>query len=703
MSRRKHIALIGNPNSGKTSIFNHLTGLHQRVANFPGITVEYHVGAAQLPPFGEVEYIDLPGTHSLFPRSRDEAIVFEVLLDKRHPEHPDVVVCVVDVSQWERQSLLLSQVMDLGFPVVLALTMQDVAEDKGIIVDPRCLSEELGIPVVVVHGRKGRGMASLKSAIVEALQLYPMGRRKSFFRPALPTQTFLQELQSQTGLTFPPYYLMFFINPLLQEHMLTPTQRESIRRLLQKHRLDISKLQQEDVLARHFQLKKIAGRCIRRITPPRRWLTRHIDRYTLHPVGGFVIFFMVLFGVFQAIFALAEYPMSWLEGFFELGREWSADWLPAGPLAELWIEGILPGLGGVVVFVPQIAILFFLISVLEDSGYMARAALLMDHLMKRFGLSGRSLLPLVGGAACAIPAIMSVRTIPDRRQRLLTTLVIPLISCSARIPVFVMLIALIVPDRTVWGIVHLQGVALMGLYVTGFVVALISAWVLKHFIKGGGYHFLIMELPDYHMPSLRNAFYLTWEKVRSFIWEAGRVIFAVSILIWFLGSYGPPQAMQAVHAYYDSLRSETPPDQHAVIQRQYEAALLENSYIGQVGKSLDVLFDPLGYHWKINIAILTSFVAREVFVGTLATLYGSDAEAGIVEAIRNDRHPDGRLVFSKATVLSLLAFYLFALQCVSTVVIFYKENRSWRWTIIQFVYMFMLAYGSAYTIYRLMV
>ncbi len=701
MSRRKHIALIGNPNSGKTSIFNHLTGLHKKVANLPGVTVEFHVGDAHLDPFGEVEYIDLPGTHSLFPRARDEAVVFEVLLDERHPEHPDAVICVVDASQWERQGLLLSQVMDLGLPVVVALTMQDVAEEKGIIVDPACLEAALGVPVVVVHGRKGKGIGRLKEAVSKVLTEGPTKRRQ-FFQPSADVEAFLTAVRAETGLDFPPYYLLFFIHPLLQEHMLSPDQRAAVRRLVEAHRLDISRMQQEDLLARHFQLKKLGARCIRRVTPPRRWLTRRIDRYLLHPTWGVVFFFGVLFGVFQAIFALAEYPMEWLEQIFEAGRSLSARWLPEGPLAELWMEGVLPGLGGVVVFIPQIAILFFLISILEDSGYMARAAFLMDRLMGRFGLSGRSLLPLVGGAACAIPSIMAARTIPDRRQRLLTTLVVPLVSCSARIPVFVMLIALVVPDRTWGGVFHLQGLALMGLYIAGFAAALGSAWLLKHFVRGADRRFLIMELPDYRMPSVRNALYLTWEKVRSFIWEAGRIIFSISILIWLFGTYGPPKAMEAVHARYDSLLAEAPPDRCDALQREYEAALLEHSYIGQLGKALNPVFEPLGYHWKINIAIVTSFVAREVFVGTLATLYGAEADDGIVEAIRNDRRADGTLVFSKPTVFSLLVFYLFALQCISTIVVFQKENRSWRWTAAQFFYMFALAYGSAYAVYHVL-
>ncbi len=702
MERRKHIVLIGNPNSGKTSVFNHLTGLHKKVANFPGITVEIQAGRAPLPPHGEVEFIDLPGTHSLFPKSKDEALVFEVLLNTRHPEHPDVVLCVVDASQWERQGLLLSQVMDLGLPVVVVLTMTDIAEEHGLLADTECLSEALGVPVVAVHGRKGTGIARLRKAIAEVMADPAALRPRPFFQAPPNVQAFLDEARASLGLSYPPYYLLFLINPLLQEALLTPEQRGTLRRLREQHRLDISKIQQEDILARHFQLKKIGARCFRKITAPRRWLTRQIDRYLLHPRWGYVIFLMVLFAVFQAIFALAEYPMSWLEHLFDAGRRLSEAWLPPGPLSEVWTEGILPGLGGVVVFIPQIAVLFFLISLLEDSGYMARAAFLLDRFMRYFGLNGRSILPLVGGAACAIPSIMAVRTIPDRRQRLLTALVIPLVSCSARIPVYVLLIALVVPARYVGGVFHLQGVALMGLYAVSFTAALGSAWVFKRFVKSAHRQFLIIELPDYRIPSLKNALYLTWEKVRSFVWEAGRVILAISIILWFFGTFGPPEKMAAVHAQYEPRLAAASPAERAALQRKYESALLEASYIGQVGHALDAVFAPLGYHWKINIAIVTSFAAREVFVGTLATLYGTEADAGILEAIRNDRHPDGRAVFSRATVFSLLAFYLFALQCMSTIVVFQKEIRSWRWTAIQFLYMFSLAYGSAYAVYHLL-
>ncbi len=701
MKRRKHIVLIGNPNSGKTSVFNHLTGLHKKVANFPGITVEIQAGRTTLPPHGEVELIDLPGTHSLFPKSRDEALVFEVLLNRQHPEHPDLVLCVVDASQWERHGLLLSQVMDLGLPVVVVLTMQDLAEEHGLWIDEKCLSEALGVPVVGVHGRKGTGIRRLREVIATALSRPQAAPGRRFFQPSPQVRAFLTDLQAKLRLSYPPYYLLFLINPALQETLLSADQRQMLSELREKHRLNISKIQQEDILARHFQLKKIAARCIRKTTAPRRWLTRRIDRYLLHPRWGYVIFLAVLFGVFQVIFSLAEYPMSWLESIFDAGRQTSKTWLPPGPLSDVWTEGILPGLGGVIVFVPQIALLFFLISLLEDSGYMARAAFLLDRFMRTFGLNGRSLIPLVGGAACAIPAIMAVRTIPDRRQRLLTALVVPLVSCSARIPVYVLLISLIVPSRYIGGIFHLQGVALMGLYAVSFTAALGSAWLFKRFLKAPQHHFLIIELPDYRIPSLKNALYLTLDKVRSFVWEAGRIILAISIILWFFGTFGPPRKMAAVHREYQPLLAQAPPAQRPTLRRQYESALLEASYIGQVGHALDGIFKPLGYHWKINIAIITSFAAREVFVGTLATLYGAEAEKGLFAAIRNDRHPDGTPVFSRATVLSLLAFYLFALQCMSTIVVFQKEIRSWKWTVVQFTYMFALAYGTAYVVFRL--
>jgi len=650
MKKRK-LALAGNPNTGKSSVFNLLTGLNQHVGNFPGVTVDKRTGTFVLPGGEAVELLDLPGTYSLFPRSLDEKVVWDVLGNPGHSNFPDLVLVVADASNLERNLLLYSQLNDLGIPLIVVLTMPDMAREKQIETDLGKLSFHLGsIPVVVVNGRTGEGREDLLRAIAD------------FRRP------------------------------------------DRRMKFSSKHPGDLTGLPEEqmrDTEWRFGKIREILSKC--RTSPEVQvdgGFRSKLDRVLVHPVWGYLTFMGILFIVFQLIFFFAQdYPMIWIDTLFLSFSRWISETLPQGVFTNLLAEGLIPGIGGVLVFVPQIAILFFLLSLLEESGYMARVVFMMDRLVRPFGLSGKSVVPLVSSVACAIPGIMATRTISTWKDRLITIMVAPLMSCSARIPVFMLMIQLVIPEGNLWGLVNLKGAVLFGLYALGIVSALAVAWVFKHIIRTGEPGFLLLELPAYQWPRLRYVLFQVKEKVGIFITDAGKVIVAIAVILWALASYGPPGRMDAAEAVALERMASGAQEDGSIA-----AVRLENSYIGILGKGIEPAIAPLGYDWKIGIAIITSFAAREVFVGSMATIYsvGEDFEEALISRMRNERRPDGTKVYTVASGVSLMIFYVYAMQCMSTLAIVRRETRSWKWPLIQLVYMGVLAYLAAWLVFNLL-
>lgn len=677
----RRIALAGNPNAGKSSLFNALTGLNQQVGNYPGVTVDKKTGRMLLPDGQQIEVLDLPGMYSLYPHSADEQIGYELLTNPEHPDHPDLVVVVCDSTNLPRSLVLHTQLYDLGIPAVLALNMVDVADREGIVLRELPVSRVFRAPAVKINARSGQGIEALKAAIAAAAP----GLYRPFFDPGpwLPP-----DLAAAPGSESPYIRFQAFLRTL------PPAKRQE--------------LQAEEIRIRHDQIRDQVSQAVTRTVPqgpPTRW-TRRLDALVTHPVYGYLFFLALMLLVFQAIFSWAQFPMDMIEGAFTGIGDWLGSALPPGLLTDLLTKGIIPGLAGVLVFIPQIAILFGCLAVLEESGYMARAAFIMDRLMRPFGLSGRSVVPLISGMACAVPAVMATRNIDHPADRLITAFVTPLMSCSARLPVYTLLIGLVIPETQLFGFISLQALALLAMYLLGIAAALLSALLMKVLLKSGGKSFFILELPLYKQPRWGNVLLTMWEKVKTFTIEAGKVILAISILLWALGSYGPPGRMDAAEASVP--KPEAGADE--ALQAQYRHAVgsarLEHSFIGIIGRSIEPVIRPLGYDWKIGIALITSFAAREVFVGTMATIYsvGEDAEEGpLLDRMRDERNPHtGGPRYGLATALSLMIFYAFAMQCMSTFAAMYRETRGWKWPVIQLVYMTALAYLGALLTYQLL-
>lgn len=650
------VALIGNPNSGKTSIFNHLTGLNQQVGNYPGVTVDKKVGYLTRSVNGKTSVLDLPGTYSLYSKTRDEEIVNHVLMDPDNPDHPDVLIVSVDASNLERNMLLFSQVYDLKIPVIMALNMTDVARKKGYEINIEKFSELFGgVPIVPIVARTGKGMSDL----IEKVFKRPEYEHVPFLEGEFDKPEITEDSSAQSVFTEQRYkkikqYLSFVVTKNPADH-----------RLINRH--------------------------------------RKADKVLTHPVWGYAIFLAVLFMIFQAIYAWAEWPMDLIDTVFLTLSQYAKKWLPDGVLTNLLAEGIIPGLGGVVIFIPQIALLFTFIFILEETGYMARVVFMMDKAMRPFGLNGRSVVPLISGVACAIPAIMATRTIDNWKERLITIMVTPLMSCSARLPVYTLLIALVIPDETI-GPFNMKGIALLALYLIGLLAALLAALAFKFIIRSRQQSFLVMELPLYKMPRWNNLVVTIYEKVKIFVFEAGRIILAISIILWVLASFGPgdrmQQAVNAVPVPEDSAALES-------YEKKVESARLSNSYIGILGNSIEPVIKPLGYNWQIGIALITSFAAREVFVGSMATIYsvGEDFEDDftLIQRMRSEINPDTQeKVYSLASGISLMLFYAFAMQCMSTLAIVYRETNSWKWPLIQLGYMTALAYMASFITYQLL-
>jgi ferrous iron transport protein B len=694
------IALAGNPNSGKSTLFNLLTGLNQKIGNFPGVTVDKKSGYINLSGT-KVEIIDLPGIYSINPRTPDERIVVDILTDNSNVAYPDKVLVIADATNLMRSLLLLTQIIDLGLHTILALNMIDLSNKAGLQFDMKALEEELGVDVVPINSRTGEGIDVLKEKLLE---LNPQ-QRINFFEPNDELKNTLSIVQDKLNIK-DPYKAWQIIQQVNHLKFLTQEERSVVNEVKQGLTEEAKRWQHEETLMRYQKINFILKR-VTLLNKQESWkaVTSKTDRIITHRIWGYLIFLTILFTVFQSIFAWASIPMDFIDEFFSGLSSYLSDILPEGALSSLLTDGVIPGLGGIAIFIPQIAILFAFIAILEETGYMSRVVFLMDKIMRQFGLNGKSVVPLLSGVACAVPAIMATRTIENWKDRLITIMVTPLMSCSARLPVYTIIISLIIPSELYFGFINLQGLALMGMYLLGFIAAILSAYIMKLIIKTKEKGFLIMELPIYKWPKWSNIGFTILEKTKTFVFEAGKIILAISIILWVLASYGPGEKMK--HAEETILSKYTSEViSNAEVQNEIAAARLESSYAGLLGKKIEPLIQPLGYDWKIGIALITSFAAREVFVGTMATIYSlgnTEDESTIKSRMRDEINPKtGGPMFTPATGFSLLLFYAFAMQCMSTVAVVYRETKGWKWPIIQLIYMTALAYLAALVAYQLL-
>ena len=695
------VALLGNPNSGKSSLFNHLTGLRQKIGNFPGVTVDKKIGFCKIKSDVEVEIIDFPGTYSIYPGSLDEQVVLEVLANPQNPDYPDLAVVVTDATNLKRNMLLFEQVSDLNIPCILALNMLDSALELGIEVNSMKMASLLGVPVVEINAREGIGLEGLKLAIFNQLEKREYHHNISILDEEYSS---LADMVKEEYNLNNPYLALQYLAQSHKLAFLGFEKQKELQQLAKANGFDPDRFQSNDTIKRYADIGGTLSEVLRSSGVKKESLTDKIDRVLLHRVWGYVFFIGVLFLLFQAVFALASYPQDWIDaGIGEL-TGWLSTVLPESKLTDLLLDGVIAGVGGVLIFIPQIAFLFILISLLEESGYMARVVVLMDRLIRRFGMSGRSVVPLISGMACAVPAIMSARTIGNWKDRLITIMVTPLMSCAARLPIYTIIIALVVPEEKVLGIFGLQGLLLMGLYLLGFFSALISGWLMKLILKSKERSYFVMELPTYKKPRWSQVFYTVYEKVKTFVFEAGKVILAISIVLWVLSSYGPGDEFSNAETIVAAQNTGLDEVQ---IENKVASYKLEKSYAGHFGRLIEPVIKPLGYDWKIGIALITSFAAREVFVGTMSTIYslGSsvDDERTIKARLRKEMNPEtGKVRFDIATSASLLVFYVFAMMCMSTLAVVYRETKGWKWPLIQLGYMTALAYLAAFVTYQLL-
>jgi ferrous iron transport protein B len=696
MSKQINVALIGNPNTGKTSVFNSLTGLNQKVGNYPGITVEKKEGICKLPRGVKAHIIDLPGTYSLNASSLDENVVIELLLNKNDKDFPDVAVVVSDVENLKRNLLLYTQIKDLQIPTILAINMSDRMVYKGIHLDIPYLEQELQTKIALISTRKNKGINELKELITNFKELS--------ITPCLSASEIDIEYFSKLRKAFPNqllYKLWLVITQDVNFGKVDRKEIDAINSFKTMGKSDLKRLQQKETIKRYQfinnTLKK--GQTIDLKTA--KDLRIKLDRILTHKVWGYLIFFVILLTIFQAIYEWAQVPMELIDGAFAFLSEWTKNIMPEGVFTNLITEGIIPGLGGIVIFIPQIAFLFLFIAVLEESGYMSRVVFLMDRVMRRFGLSGKSVVPLISGTACAIPAIMATRNIESWKERLITILVTPFTTCSARLPVYLIIIELVIPEGRFLGLGY-QPLTLMLLYLIGFGTAIISAWILNKILKMKSKTFFVVEMPNYKLPLFKNVALTVLEKTKSFVFGAGKIILAISIVLWFLASYGPGDSFNnAEEIVTTEFASDNLPSDE--LQQKISSHKLEHSFIGIAGQAIEPAIRPLGYDWKIGIAIVSSFAAREVFVGTLATIYS--VENDDVDTITNRMAKDtnqttGGKLFTLASGISLLLFYAFAMQCMSTLAVVKRETNTWKWPILQLVIMSAFAYIVALIAYK---
>lgn len=692
------VALIGNPNVGKTSVFNELTGLNQQVGNYPGITVEKKQGVCKLSDSVKAKIIDLPGTYSLNASSIDENVVIELLLNKNDEDFPDVAVVVTEVENLKRNLLLFTQIKDLEIPAILVINMADRMKLKGIELDISLLEKELKTKIALISSRKKIGIDDLKDLILNYKNLST--------EPCLNSSSIDPDYFNNLRRAFPNQLLYKLWLVITQDVNFLNLERNEIKSSFTKSHADLKRLQQKETIKR-YQFINDTLKLGQKIDVSKATDIRaKIDRVLTHKVFGYLIFFGILMLIFQFLFDWSSIPMDFIDETFANFSSLAKQQLPAGEFTNLISEGIIPGIGGIVIFIPQIAFLFLFISVLEESGYMSRVVFLMDKIMRKFGLSGKSIVPLISGTACAIPAIMSARNIENWKERLITILVTPFTTCSARLPVYAILISLIIPEKRLFGFLSLQGLTLMGLYLLGFGMAIFSAYLLNKFLKLSCKSYFVVEMPSYKIPMVKNVGINVLEKTKAFVTGAGKIILALSIILWYLGSHGlsddfnNAEKIIASQNQGKNISSET-------FEDEVNAFKLENSYIGYMGKAIEPAIRPLGYDWKIGIAVVSSFAAREVFVGTLATIYSvgshSEEETTIKNRMAAEIHPvTGKKIFNFATGISLLLFYAFAMQCISTLAIVKKESNSWKWPMVQLVFMSGFAYITALIAYQIL-
>ncbi len=707
MAKQLNVALIGNPNTGKTSVFNHLTGLNQQVGNYPGITVEKKEGVCKLDRGVKAHILDLPGTYSLNASSLDENIVIELLLNKNDKDYPDVAIVVSDVENLKRNLLLFTQIKDLGIPTILAINMADRMQRKAISLNIEEMEVRLNTRIALISSRKNTGIDQLKKLITEYKTLST--------DPCVNASVIAPEYFDRLRKAFPKqdlYKLWLVITQDVNFGKLERNEMNTIASFKTESTSNLKRLQQKETIIRYKFINEVLKETQTIDVENAKDLRARLDRILTHKVWGYVIFFAILLLIFQVIYDWSEYPMDAIDGAFASMSEWVQNTLPPGKLTDLLAEGIIAGLGGIVIFIPQIAFLFLFISVLEESGYMSRVVFLMDRVMRRFGLSGKSVVPLVSGTACAIPAVMATRNIESWKERLITILVTPFTTCSARLPVYLIIISLVIPDKKFF-IFNLQALTLMLMYLIGFGAALGSAYILNKVLKIKSKSFFVVEMPNYKMPLLKNVGINVLEKTKSFVVDAGKIILAISIVLWVLASFGPGEAFNDAEniakTEMDLEGGESAfakiADYQAELKSRTASQKLEHSYIGYMGKAIEPVVRPLGYDWKIGIALITSFAAREVFVGTLATIYsvGDAEEETIKNRMAGEVNPIlGTPRFNFASGISLLLFYAFAMQCMSTLAIVKRETNTWKWPMIQLGAMTAIAYVAALIAYQVL-
>ena len=698
MSKQIKVALIGNPNTGKTSVFNALTGLNQKVGNYPGITVKKKEGVCKLPRGIKAHIIDLPGTYSLNASSLDENVVIELLLNKNDKDFPDVAVLVSDVENLKRNLLLFTQIKDLEIPTVLVINMADRMNYRGISLDIPYIENALNTKIALISTRKNTGIEDLKSLITDYKSLS--------LEPCINTSEIDPDYFKGLQSAFPNqllYKLWLVITQDVNFGKMTRNEIDDLSQFKTKTNTDLKRLQQKETIKRYQFINNVLKQGQQIDLSTAKDLRIRLDRILTHKFWGYIIFFLILLLIFQAIYDWSSIPMDFIDQIFASSSEWIKNNLPSGDFTNLIAEGIIPGLGGIVIFIPQIAFLFLFIAILEETGYMSRVVLLMDRIMRRFGLSGKSIVPLISGTACAIPAVMATRNIENWKERLITILVTPFTTCSARLPVYLIIISLVIPEGRLFGLSY-QALTLMLLYFIGFITAIGAAYILNKVLKIKSKTYFVIEMPNYKLPIFKNVVITVIEKTKSFVFGAGKIILAISIILWFLASYGPGKdfnnAEEIVTTKFAdaNLSSED-------LEKEIDAYKLEHSFIGLTGRGIEPIIRPLGYDWKIGIALISSFAAREVFVGTLATIYsvGSDEEETIKNRMQNEvNRYTKKPLFNLASGISLLLFYAFAMQCMSTLAIVKKETNSWKWPMLQLFSMSLFAYIVALIVYQIL-
>ena len=705
MSYKKtiNVALIGNPNTGKTSLFNELTGLNQKVGNYPGVTVDKKEGSSKLQGNLKAIITDLPGTYSINPTSLDETIVLKTLLNSKSDKTPDVIVVVADIENLKRNLLLFSQIKDLEIPTVLAINMADQMKRKGITVDIKLLEKELGNEVVLISVRKAtaKGVEEVKKAIVKTYntaKAFPLCNVNNRIDPAYFDR--LKEINPKYSI----YELWLMITQNSFPDKISKEEKQALLTFKNDSK-NLKKYQHKETIYRYQKINEILKKTYLVDRSKASDLRAKLDKVFTHKIFGYVLFFTVLLVIFQSIFDWASLPMDLIDTAFANLSSYVNKNMPVGVLNNLISEGIIPGIGGIIIFIPQIAILFLFISLLEETGYMSRVVFLMDKIMRRFGMSGKSVIPLISGTACAIPAVMATRNISGWKERLITILVTPFTTCSARLPVYAIIIALIIPDKKIFGFLNLQGLTLLSLYILGFATAIIAAIILHKTLKVKSTSFFVVEMPDYKLPSLKNVFFDVVEKTKAFIFGAGKIILSISVVLWFLASNGPQSYADVEKNITEKTANQEISE--AKLNQMIASSKLENSYIGIMGKSIEPAIKPLGYDWKIGIALISSFAAREVFVGTLATIYSVESDGDDITTIKqrmaSEINPEtGTKRFNFPVGMSLLVFYAFAMQCMATLAIVKRETKSWKWPLIQFFGMGVLAYLCSFIVFQIL-